>query len=130
MAKYTKEEKKAYMKRLRDNWNAAKKLMTDDIEKSIDAIIRTHGMNISGMGFMFIRLQMEKQGLDGIPYLDAKTYKGWLENGFRVRKGEKSTLHGITWVGVGGDYEDGGSYDYMMPRQYNLFHRSQVEATA
>jgi hypothetical protein len=129
--KRTKAEKQAYFRDLRQRWQSVKKALD---EKQIDeakAIIATHGWNVSPMGFLFVSLQMKKQGFDGLPYLDAKTYKGWLQNGFRVRKGEKSTLSGVTWIGVGGTKDEDGNeeeYDYMLPREYHLFHRSQVDA--
>jgi len=76
---------------------------------------------------------MTNQGLNGIPYLDAKTYGGWQDNGFQVRRGEKSTLSGITWVQVGGKEADKGAETdgkdgFCFPKEYHLFHRSQVDA--
>ncbi len=131
--KRTKEEKRAYVKGLRDRWQSAKKMATEDQTKEIDAIIATHGMKISPVGFMIISHQMKAQGLDGLPYLDAKTYQGWIENGFRVIKGQKSTLDGITWISCGTKVEkpklaDGDDGMYMIPKGYHLFHRSQVQA--
>jgi hypothetical protein len=136
-SKHTKQEKQEYFKRLRDRWLTAKKLLDDSKISEIQAIIATHGLNISVSGFMFVSIQMRQQGLDGLPYLDAKTYKGWRENGFQVRKGEKSNLSGITWLpvvsgkvtGKLGDEEiTVDTCDYMMPKEYHLFHRNQVEA--
>lgn len=129
----TKEEKRAYVKGLRDRWQAAKKMAMEDDTKGIEAIIASHGMNISLTGYMIIAKQMQDQGLDGLPYLDAKTYKGWIENGFRVVKGEKSTLDGITWISCTTKIEkpklvDGDEGLYMIPKGYHLFHRSQVQA--
>lgn len=130
--KRSKEEKQLYVKSLRDRWQLAKK-MSEDQTKEIDAIIATHGMNISPVGFMIISSQMKAQGLDGLPYLDAKTYQGWVENGFRVIKGQKSTLDGITWISCSTKVEkpklvDGDDSMYMIPKGYHLFHRSQVQA--
>lgn len=129
--KHTKAEKAAYMKDLRQQWQDVKKQLTEGKIKEIQAIIATHGLKISTTGFMFCAVQMKRQGLEGLPYLDAKTFKGWKENGFTVRKGEHSTLKGITWVGVGGKETDDTetNFDYMIPRQYHLFHRSQVSAS-
>jgi len=135
--KHTKKEKQAYLKELRNQWKAAKQLLNEEKISEIQAIIKTHGMNISAMGFFFVSIQMRQQNLDGLPYLDAKTYKGWKENGFHVKKGTKSTLSGITWINVGGgddpdiaDKDHRGTDDggFMFPKQYHLFHRSQVEA--
>ena len=125
---YTKEQKRKYFKGLRDRWNQAKQDLTAEKICEIEAIIKTHGMNISNTGFFFVSLQMKRQGLDGLPYLDAKTFKGWLDNGFRVRKGEKSTLSGITWIGTGKGEDDDDQSGYVFPKQYHLFHRSQVDA--
>lgn len=118
-------EKKAYFKALRARWTQAKELLTAGKIKAIDAIIATHGLKISNTGFMYVSLQMEQQGLDGLPYLDAKTFNGWIETGFRVRKGEKSTLDGVTWINCT-DTKD-KEKSYMMPKGYHLFHRSQVD---
>lgn len=135
--KYTKEEKQAYLKKLRDQWKQAKTLLDEEQISAIQAIIKTHGMNISAMGFFFVSLQMKRLELDGLPYLDAKTYKGWKDNGFHVKKGEKSQISGITWINVGGgddpdiaDKDHRGTDDggYMFPKEYHLFHRTQVDA--
>ncbi len=79
------------------------------------------------MGFLFVNMQMKSQGLEGLPYLDAKTFKGWKESGFTVKKGEHSTLSGITWIGINVS-EETGVPEYALPKEYHLFHRSQVEA--
>lgn len=125
-------KQKEHSKELRDRWNQAKRLLTDKKINEIDAIMATHGMNISRTGFMVVSMDMKAQGFEGIPYLDAKTYKGWRENGFQVRKGEKSTLGSITWIGIGKkeptpDAPE-GKRGFMMPKSYNLFHRTQVDA--
>ena len=131
---FTKEEKKAYFQSLRDSWSAAKKIAMNGERAEIEAIIKNHGLNISVIGFCMIAHQMKAQGLDGLPYLDAKTFMGWKENGFMVMKGQKSTLRGITWIGIEPSKEDSaeieteGKHGYAMPKEYHLFHRSQVEA--
>ena len=128
--KHTTEEKKEYMTSLRNRWNQAKKLFTDGEAKAVDIIMAIHGMKYSRMGFFFCKLQMQQQNLDGIPYLDCKTFKGWIDNGFCVRKGEKSTVSGVSWVSVGSKGEEAKDLDnsYMFPKEYKLFHRSQVDA--
>ncbi len=131
MQTHTKAEKQVYFKQLRERWTQAKQMLNDEKISEVQAIIATHGLKISNTGFMFVSLQMRRQGLDGLPYLDAKTYKGWKENGFQVRKGEKSTLSGITWIaaGAGKDFDhEIDKADYVFPKEYHLFHRSQVEA--
>lgn len=130
--KRTKEEKQAYFKNLRDGWQRAKSALNEGRISAIDAIMISHGMNISRTGFQFVSMQMEAQGLEGLPYLDAKTYQGWKESGFQVKKGEHSTLSGVTWIGVEGkknaeaEEKDG----FCFPKEYHLFHRSQVEPVA
>jgi phospholipid N-methyltransferase len=127
------QKQKEHSKELRDRWNRAKTLLTDQKISEIDAIIQTHNMgSISQTGFMVVSMEMKQQGFDGIPYLDAKTYQGWKENGFQVRKGEKSKLGSITWVGVGKKEPTpeapDGKNGFIFPKSYNLFHRSQVDA--
>ena len=131
--KYSKEQKAAYFKSLREQWQAAKKIAENGQGDEFAAIIKNHGLNVSLTGFTVVYSQMKNQGLDGLPYLDAKTFMGWKENGFKVRKGEKSTLSGITWVTVlkKNDTEnlsDDDAYSFSMPKEYKLFHRSQVES--
>lgn len=127
--KYTKEERAAYFSSLRERWAAAKKLAEED-NNEIRAIMLSHGINVSLASYMLIKTQMESQGIPGIPYLDTKTYKGWAEYGFRVRKGERSTLTGITWISP---YDEDGEDDEPQkksrtyPKAYHLFHRSQVD---
>jgi hypothetical protein len=71
---------------------------------------------------------MQAQGLDGLPYIDAKTFQGWKESGFVVNKGEHSTLSGLTWIGAKITNKDTGEEEtaYVFPKEYHLFHRSQV----
>lgn len=128
---FTKEEKEAYFQRLRDRWNYAKNMSADEKQQA-EAIILTHGLNVSYMGYYIVMLQLRAQHLDGIPYLDTKTFQGWKESGFMVRKGEKSTITGLTWISTKqGDAEpasdDKPERAFMFPKEYHLFHRSQVE---
>ena len=126
---YTQEEKKAYFKRLRFRWEEAKKIADHD---AIGAIIKSHGLNISITSFFIVHSQMQAQGLEGLPYLDMKTFKGWKENGFQVKKGEHAKAESITWKGPGGKEieEIDGTLEkkgFIFPKVYKLFHRSQVE---
>ena len=125
---YTKEQKEKYFKSLREQWQVAKKHAQNGGAAEYEAMIATHGFNISATGYMLVSMQMKAQSLDGIPYLDAKTFNGWKENGFKVRKGEHSTLSGITWIGIKPkDEEDETKTGYAMPKAYHLFHRTQVD---
>lgn len=132
---YTPEQKKAYFQTLRDRWARIKADVTAGKLDEIQAIIAEHGLNISPYSFAWVQQQMNAQGLDGTPYLDAKTFQGWKARGFKVRKGERSTLQGITWLKSNGRDDESDSAEtsgknrgYMFPKQYALFHRSQVEA--
>lgn len=127
----TTEEKREYYKTLRQRWSEAKKLSEQDNGK-LRAIMMTHGLhNISPASFLFVKIQMEKLGLDGLPYIDMLTFNGWKENGYKVKKGEHSKVQGIAWLTVGkneGEEEEEKENSYVMPKVYYLFHRSQVEA--
>ena len=128
---FTREEKQIYFKGLREQWAAAKAIANNGKGDEIRAIIATHGMNISVTGYLIVSNQMKALGLDGLPYLDAKTFQGWKDNGFKVRKGEKSQISGITWIGINTAKEDEDnteSKSYAMPKAYHLFHRTQVDA--
>ena len=136
MAKFTVAQKKAYFTEQQARRRDAKAALTEGRLSEIEAIIANHGMNISSTGFQIVAMEMKRHGFDGLPYLDAKTYKGWKENGFQVKKGEKSVLSSITWIPVNGKGtagikpgEVGEDRGYAMPKTYRLFHRSQVEAT-
>jgi len=127
---FSAEEKAAYFKGLREQWKAAKKIAEEDGEE-IRAIIANHGLNISVTGFVLCAQQMAALGLDGVPYLDCKTFKGWKENGFFVKKGERSRITGLTWIRTDGKEErepgeDEDKSGHVFPKAYHLFHRSQV----
>jgi len=130
---YTREQKAIYFKSLREQWTAAKKYAENGGSAEYQAIITNHGLNVSLTGFVFVARQMRALNLDGLPYLDAKTFMGWKQNGFKVKKGEKSQISGITWVGVKKQDADGeteseeNERSYAMPKEYHLFHRTQVE---
>ena len=113
--------KKEYFQQLREQWKLAKEHADTD---AIKAILQNHGLKISVYGFAFVQLQMKKHGFSGIPYLDCKTFKGWKENGFIVKKGEKSKISGITWIDI--EKNDSGD-SFKLPKEYKLFHRSQVK---
>ena len=124
--KFTKEQKQEYFKKLRIDWKKSKELAeNDEVSK---ALFRECGIDgISYYSFAFILTQMKNLKLDGIPYVDAKTFKGWIESGYKVKKGEKSKLSGITWIG--GKKKDGKDDDdsFIYPKTYHIFHKSQVE---
>ena len=127
---YTKEEKAEYFKKLRKEWSKSKELAAND--KVTEALFREAGLKgVSFTGFYFVLKQMEKLKLKGIPYIDCKTFNGWRENGFKVKKNSKSKIQGITWIGI---EKDGGEVEteneepkHLYPKVYHLFHKSQVE---
>ena len=128
---YTKEEKIEYLKSLRNKWIETKKQLTNGEIDSIKAVIKTHGLNISYISYFMVSHQMKALGLDGIPYLDCKTFQGWKENGYIVKKGEKSKIDGITWLTILPKDENGEEIleeeGYVLPKAYHLFHKTQVE---
>ena len=133
MKTYKAEEKKEYFAGLRARWQTIKDGVTSGKLDEIKAIIAEHGLNVSPWSYAFTASSMHFHGFDGIPYLDCKTFRGWQESGFQVRKGEKSLISGIVWIGCGAKSEDADERiktdrGYMMPKEYHLFHRSQVEA--
>ena len=121
-----KQDKKAYFAGLRARWQSVKNELTQGQIDEITCVIKLHGLNISPYSYAFCAMQMRSLGFDGIPYADCKTYKGWQQFGFQVRKGEHSEIDGITWIAVGKDSENNDER-YMLPKLYHLFHRSQVE---
>ncbi len=130
--KYTKEQKQAYFQSLRDRWQKCKEAseQDEDARSKWQAVNEQAGGKLSYTGFYFTLLEMKSQGLDGLPYVDAKTFDGWTSAGFKVIKGSKSTISGITWLEVDRDDVKGktnGDNNFMIPKMYHLFHRSQVE---
>jgi hypothetical protein len=127
---FTKEEKSVYFAGLRSRWNDAKS-MSEEEKQQAAAIMLVHGFNVSAVGYYFVAAQMKAQGLEGIPYIDARTFQGWKECGFQVRRGEHSTLSGITWIKALTETEstepEGEGKGFVFPKEYHLFHLSQVE---
>ncbi len=117
---YTKEQKKEYFSNLRKQWQDSKALAEND--KVSQAVFNEQGLKVSYFSYYFTLLQMRKLQLDGIPYIDCKTFKKWQESGYIVKKGEKSKISGITWISNDEDNDE----KFIYPKQYNLFHKSQV----
>lgn len=123
--KYNKDE---YFKLLRQKWLYAKALADkDEIAK---ALYVEMGEKVSYYSFYYTLHQMKAKGLAGIPYIDAKTFNGWKQVGFRVKKGEHSLIDGITWLEVKSKkaVKDGEEEKKIVyPKLYHLFHKTQVE---
>jgi len=136
---YTKEERAEYFKTLRERWteNKAQSEQDTDVRVKYEAIKKeSPTFQISYTSFYFTMQSMKAQGLDGLPYIDAKTFNGWKSSGFKVRKGEHSKIDGITWIVSDKNKKDNGIKESIgssesvtiYPKMYALFHKSQVES--
>lgn len=127
---YTKEEKQKYFKDLRAEWEESKELADND--KVTQALFKERGLDVSYYSFYFTYNAMQAQGLSGYPYIDAKTFHGWKDAGYIVKKGQKSLLKGITWIKANGNKTDNDDISdddgFLFPKMYHLFHKTQVEA--
>ena len=125
------KSKEEYFEKLRCRWSEAKKVVESG-EYDTDYEVATKlGIKMSIVGFVFCKMQMKVQGWEGTPYIDAKTFNGWIKAGFKVRKGEKSKISGITWI-EGKKKKDASEDErqdvgFLYPKEYKLFHTSQVE---
>ena len=122
---YTPEQKRQYFANLRETWKSNKAKADNDT----DAKTRYEGIKAEGLqsyySFYFTLMEMKSQGLEGNPYVDCKTFNGWRAAGFKVNKGEKSKIRGITWLSTSKD-EENDDKKFVFPKMYHLFHRSQV----
>lgn len=127
--KYTQSQKNQYFAQLRAEWRKSKELAeNDEAAKALHREVeRTTNSKYSYWSFYFTLQDMRALGLDGLPYIDCKTFLGWKQSGFKVKKGEKSKIRGIVWMSFEKD-ENGEEDDmFMYPKIYHLFHKSQVE---
>ena len=127
---FTPEQKKEYFAGLRQKWQQAKALATaDDQIGAIYVQLQQMGIgDISLYNVSLILMQAELLGLAGLPYVDFKTYEHWHKAGFQVRKGEKSPVFSLTWVGPKDDDDSEDKNDIpRYPKMTHLFHSSQVE---
>jgi len=125
---YTQEQKNKYFADLRARWFESKKLADND--ETAKALYNEVGGQVSYYSFFFTLQTMRALGLDGIPYVDCKTFNKWREAGFKVRKGETSKISGITWIGARSKDENGNEEEddsWVYPKLYHLFHRTQIE---
>ena len=126
---FTPEQKREYYTGLRAQWSQAKALSATDEIGAVYAQLAEMGLgDISLYNVSLIFMQAQALGLDGLPYLDFKTYDGWKGAGFQVKRGEKSPVFSLTWIGQksedGEEVADGARW----PKMTHLFHTSQVEA--
>lgn len=129
-----REEKKLYFAQLRERWAENKKSAEGDADARAryDAIIaEAPDFKMSFYSFYFTLQSMHAQGLDGTPYIDTKTFNGWIQSGFKVKKGEHSVIDGITWIASNSNSKSEAKKKddgFVYPKIYKLFHRTQVEA--
>ena len=127
----TKEDKKQYFQGLRDGWKKAKDLVNDPEYKAKFQVLMSQApdFKVSATGFAFCLNSMKRNSFEGLPYLDCKTFAGWKQSGFMVKKGEKSKIDGLTWIASTKENEKGEKETSgMYPKGYRLFHKTQVEA--
>lgn len=124
---FTPQQKKEHFTQLRRQWQQAKNLSQSDELAAVYSQLKGMGVgDISLYNVSLIFMQAREKGLEGLPYLDFKTYEGWKKSGFQVKRGEKSPVYSITWVGSKGD-EEGEDSGVRWPKVTHLFHSSQVE---
>lgn len=124
---FTKEQKKEYFENLRREWKTSKALAENDAVAK--ALFRESGLKgVSYNGFRYVLAQMKEKNLEGLPYIDCKTFQGWKEAGFLVKKGESSKIKGITWIGKNKKSDDDAEdTTFLYPKIYSLFHKTQVK---
>lgn len=124
--KHTKEQVKEYYNWLRWKWKEAKVLSESitELDKADLLKVQMSVPTMSWIWYMFCKIQMRNIWFEWLPWIDMKTFKGWKECWFKVKKWEKSKVFGITRIPF--DKDDWESWMY--PKVYHLFHTSQVEA--
>ncbi len=125
------EQKREYYASLRQKWAEAKALAATDEIGAVYTQLAEMGIgDISLYNVSLILMQAQALGLEGLPYLDFKTYDGWKGSGFQVKRGEKSPVFSLTWIGPKGENGEEVSDGQRWPKLTHLFHTSQVEVMA
>ncbi len=125
---FTQEEKREYYSSLRSKWAEAKAMAATDEIGAIYTQLAEMGIgDISLYNVSLILMQAQELGLAGLPYLDFKTYDGWKGSGFQVKRGEKSPVFSLTWIGQKGEDGEEVADGLRWPKATHLFHTSQVE---
>ncbi|MGL5062087.1 MAG: hypothetical protein ACRC62_19105 [Microcoleus sp.] len=126
----TAEEKKELRDKAIGLWKESKEwgdeAQIKALVMTIESQLKTQGM--SHRNVALVAMQMENLGLQGVPYLHTRTYGAWKEAGRQVKKGEKSLLFSITWIGGKSDDSDEEGNSRLYPKMTNLFHFDQTEA--
>ncbi len=126
---FTPEQKREYYAGLRTKWAEAKALAaTDEIGAMYIQLAEMGIGDISLYNVSLILMQAQALGLEGIPYVDFKTYNSWKGSGFQVKRGETSPVFSLTWIGAKDEDGEEVSDGQRWPKLTHLFHSSQVEA--
>lgn len=123
---YSKDQKIKYFQDLRNRWKESKALADND--ETAKALYREAGNGMSYWSFYFTLMSMKAQNLEGLPYIDCKTFNGWKDSGFKVTKGEHSKIDGIVWMKTKNKDGEEDEDSLIFPKLYHLFHKTQVEA--
>ena len=123
-------DKKTYYANMRKKRKQAKELSEKITPLEREELQKIHEVipQMSDTGYMFCKIQMKNEGLEWLPGLDTKTYKGRKDLGFKVKKWQKSIIKGFTRVKTKNKEWEDDDDGYMYPKVYHLFHTSQVEA--
>ena len=128
---FTPEQKREYYASLRQKWTEAKALAaTDEIGAVYTQLAEMGLSDVSRYNVSLILMQAQALGLAGLPYVDFKTYDGWKGSGFQVKRGEKSPVFSLTWIGQKGEDGEEQVDGMRWPKLTHLFHTSQVEVLA
>jgi hypothetical protein len=121
--KYTKKQRIAYYANLRKDWEKAQELASKDKKavKLFNEVKKANKEAKSIEAFYFTLAQMQKLNLKGLPYVDVKTFDGWLEAGFVVKKGQSHIVNGVVYKAINPN-------GFKVPSFCNLFHKNQVQA--
>jgi hypothetical protein len=98
-------------------------------EQDIQALVETlkaylgNGFSFSNRSMAVVAMQLEEQGLDGMPYVHTRTYAAWRAAGRQVVS--KCTIYSVTWVDGKGKGEDEES-SRLWPKTTCLYHFSQT----
>lgn len=83
------------------------------------------------MGYSLANAAIVLDALDGKcecqPYKDVFTFPGWKEQGFHVKRGEKSCAHITVYKTFEVEDDDGKKRKKTFPKVSHLFCRCQVE---
>lgn len=117
-------DKKQFYADLRARYAQTKELV-DSYQAAYEAA-SMRGFVGSVRSFIFVAQQMKMLNLEGYPGIDCLTFGKWKESGYTVKKGEHSQIDGLAWIPVSKKVDGGDADSFLMPKAYNLFHRSQV----